>query len=200
MTNHHDFEPISAEDVIAHARSAEPSGMASPGLPDNREQDGWMEAAFATLPASEMFDPAVLAAVELLMNDCESVTVKARQRLVEGADRGVRWRHRLDNHLGNLLRKHRCARQLAPSDIATRIGTTAPLIAEIETGAKPVQSLTPEQVAAWIRHVNLEPTVALAALRGTHPSDNASASDAQPSNEGFTCDVAVALGRSSGRH
>lgn len=199
MTNHN-FESISAEDVIASARSTEPSATSSPGLPDDGEQDSWMEAAFATLSASEMFDPAVLAAVELLMNDCESVTVKARQRLVEGADRGVRWRHRLDNHLGNLLSKHRCARQLAPSNIAARIGTTAPLIAEIETGAKSVQSLTPEQVAVWIRYVSLEPAVALAALRGTHPSDNASASDAQPSDEGFTCDVAVALGWSSGRH
>jgi hypothetical protein len=159
-----------------------------------------MEAAFATLPASEMFDPAVLAAVELLMNDYESVTVKARQRLVDGAGRGVRWRHRLDNHLGNLLRKHRCDRRLAPSDIAARIGTTAPLIAEIETGARPVQSLTPEQVAAWIRHVGLKPAVALAALRDIQPPENASASDVPPWSEGFTCDVAVALGWSSGRH
>jgi hypothetical protein len=50
--------------------------------------------AFAALPP-DIFDPVVLAAVDRLMNDSESITIAARQRLADGADRGVRWRQRL---------------------------------------------------------------------------------------------------------
>jgi Helix-turn-helix domain len=199
MTDHNDFEPEPAESIIARARNTEPPVMALPGQPDDCEQDAWMESAFTALPASDLFDPAVLAAVELLMNDYESVTVRTRQRLVDGADRGVRWRHRLDNRLGNLLREHRCARQLSPGDIAARIGADASLITEIETGAKPAHSLTAEQVAAWIRYVRLEHGAALAALRDTPPLGKVPEQDADLPADGFTCDVAAALGRSSGR-
>lgn len=196
MTDRNDPGPESAESVIARARNAEPPVMALPGQqPDDGEQDTWMEAAFTALSASDLFDPEVLAAVELMMNDSESVTVSARQRLVEGAGRGVRWRRRL----GNLLREHRRARHLTPGDIAARIGAAAPLIAEIETGAKPACSLTAEQVAAWIRYVGLEHGAALAALRITRPRGKAPEQDAGQPSGGFTCDVAAALGRSSGR-
>jgi hypothetical protein len=90
-----------------------------------------MDAAFAALPASDFFDPAVLEVVDLLMQDSESVTAHARQRLVDGAAGGVRWRHRADSHLDNLLRHRRCALQLRPGEVAAHIGTVAILIAAL---------------------------------------------------------------------
>jgi hypothetical protein len=197
---HYNFhEPGPAEDVIARARNSEPLAIALPEQPAGCEQDAWMEVAFAALPASSCFDPAVLEAVDLLMQDSESVTVQARQRLVGGADRGVRWRRRLGGHLGNLLRDRRCALELSPGEVAARIGSGAALIAEIEAGAKPIESLPANLVAAWIRFVRLAPDVALAALQHASVPDEASSSSPGSPASRFTCDVAAALGWSHGR-
>jgi RNA polymerase sigma factor (sigma-70 family) len=87
--------PDSAEDLITRARQAEPCTLA-PEQAGDADQDEWFEAAFAALPP-DVFDPVVLAAVDHLMNDSESITIAARQRLAAGADRGVRWRQRLDD-------------------------------------------------------------------------------------------------------
>ena len=119
---HNFHEPGSAEDVIARAQNSEPLAIALPARPADNEQDAWLEAAFAALPASSFFDPVVLEAVDLLMQDSESVTVQARQRLVSGADRGVRWRHRLGSHIGNLLRDRRCALELSRTRLPPRSG------------------------------------------------------------------------------
>ncbi|HVB41342.1 MAG TPA: hypothetical protein VNF47_01385 [Streptosporangiaceae bacterium] len=196
----HSFHgPGSAEDLIARAQNSEPLAIALPEQPASSQQDAWMEAAFAALPASSFFDPAVLKAVDLLMQDSESVTVQARQRLVGGADRGVRWRHRLDSHIGNLLRDRRCTLELSPGEVAAKIGSAAALIAEIETGAKPIESLPADLVAAWIQLVSLAPAVALAALQNASVPDEASASSLDGPASRFTCDVAAALGWSNGR-
>jgi len=196
---HNFHETGSAEDVIARAQNSEPLAIALPGQPAGSEQDAWMEAAFAALPASSFFDPAVLEAVDLLMQDSESVTVQARQRLVSGADRGVRWRHRLGSHIGKLLRDRRCALELSPGEVAAQIGSAAALISEIETGARRVDSLPAGLVAAWIQLVRLAPAVALAALQHASVPDEASASSPDGPASRFTCDVAAALGWSHGR-
>ncbi len=91
--------PDSAEELIARAREAEPRARPLPEQSDDCDQDAWFEAAFAALPPG-VFNPVVLAAVDHLMHDSESITVAARQRLVGGADRGVRWRQRLGDQLG----------------------------------------------------------------------------------------------------
>lgn len=197
---HNFHEPGSAEDVIARAQNSEPLAIALPAQPADNEQDAWLEAAFATLPASSFFDPVVLEAVDLLMQDSESVTVQARQRLVSGADRGVRWRHRLSDHIGNLLRDRRCTLELSPGEVAAQIGSAAALIAEIETGARPVESLPANRVAAWIQLVSLAPAVALAALQHASVPDEASVSSLDSLASRFTLDVAAALGWSHGRH
>ena|ERR1022692_2349797 len=200
MDDHNLFEPGSAEDVIARARSSEPLAITLLDVPAaGCEQDTWMEAAFRALPASALFDPAVLEAVDLIMQDSESVTAQARQRLVDGAARGVRWRRRLDNHLGNLLRDRRCALQLSPDGVAAHIESPAALIAEIEAGARPIQSMTADKVAKWIRHVSLAPDVALAALQHAANPDEATPSSTDSPASQFTSDVADALGRSHGR-
>ena len=202
MTNHNDSGPESAESVIARARNAEPPVMALPEQqPDDCEQDTWMEAAFTALPASDLFDPAVLAAVELMMNDCESVTVSARQRLVEGAGRAVRWRRRLDNRLGNLLREHRRARQLTPGDIAaspTRDRRSADRRNRNRSQAGPLADCGTGSRMDTVR----QPGVRRRARRPSGPLASGQAPEQVDSYQpagGFTCDVAAALGRSSGR-
>jgi hypothetical protein len=180
--------------------SSEPFATAVPDQPDPADgQDAWMAAAFAALPATDFFDPAVLEAVDLLMQDSESVTAEARQRLVEGANRGVRWRRRLDDRLGKLLLDRRCALRLSPGAVAAHIGVAASLIAEVEAGARPVQSITAEKVAAWIQHVKLTPGVALAALQeASGPGKSARSSEDSPASQ-FGAAVAAALGWSHGR-
>jgi hypothetical protein len=195
--NYHD--PGSAEDVIARAQASEPLTIALPEQPADSKQDAWLEAAFAALPASSFFDSVVLEAVDLLMQDSESVSVQARQRLVSGADRGVRWRQRLGGHIGNLLRDRRYALEFSPGEVAPQIGAAASLIVEIETGARPVESLTADQVAAWIQLVGLAPAVALAALRHASKPDEASVPSPDSQVSRFTWEVAVALGWSPGR-
>lgn len=98
-----DPRPGSAEELIALARAAEPCAAVPLGQAAYLDQDAWFEAAFAALPAS-VFDPVVLAAVDQLMHDSESISTTARQRLVRGADRGVRWRQTHGDQLGHLLR------------------------------------------------------------------------------------------------
>jgi len=192
MDNHNHYEPGSAEDLIAQAMSSEPLATA---LPDQScaacDQDAWMDAAFAALPASDFFDPVVLEAVDRLMHDSESVTAQARQRLVDGAARGVRWRRRLDNHLGKLLRDRRCALRLSPGMVAAHIGIAATLIAEVEAGARPVHSMTAD-------NVKLAPDIALAALEdASEPEKSASSSEDSPPSQ-FSSAVAAALGWSHG--
>ena len=119
--------PDPAKDLIARAREAEPCAPALPGQAGDCAQDAWFEAAFAALP-SGVFDPVVLAAVDLLMRDSESVTATARQRLVDGAERGIRWRGRLGGQqLEHLLRDRRHALGLSPRAVAARIGVGAGL-------------------------------------------------------------------------
>jgi hypothetical protein len=190
--------PDSAEDVIAAAREAEPFAVPPSEHTADPDQDAWLEAAFTALPAS-VFNPVVLAAVDRLMLDSESVSVTARQRLVGGADRGVRWRQRLSDELNHLLRDRRAALGLPPSTIASRIGIGAALIAKIETGAEPIEALPADRVGAWIRVVGMDPATALTAL---HRSQCRQESPGGPMT-GFACDVADALGdspRSGGPH
>jgi hypothetical protein len=187
--------PDPAKDLIARAREAEPCAPALPEQADDCAQDAWFDAAFAALP-SGVFDPVVLAAVDLLMYDSESVTATARQRLVGGAERGIRWRNRLGGQLEHLLRDRRRALGLSPRDTAARIGVAAGLIAEIETGTKTIETLPADQVAAWIRLVGLDPGAALTALqRSRHPRGTPPASHGDTMT-GFASDVAHALGES----
>lgn len=88
--------PYSAEELIARAGKAEPHALGLLDPADDPDQDGWIETAFVALPP-DIYDPVVLAAVDHLMNDSESITIAARQRLADGADRGVRWRQRLSD-------------------------------------------------------------------------------------------------------
>lgn len=130
------------------------------------------------------------------MHDSESVTAKARQRLVDGAERGIRWRNRLGGQLEHLLRDRRRALGLSPRAIAARIGVTAGLIAEIETGIKMIQTLPADRVAAWIRLVGLDTGAALTALqRPQHPRGTPPASHGDTTAR-FASDVAHALGES----
>ncbi len=187
--------PDPAEDLIARAREAGPYAPALPGKADDCAQDAWLEAAFAALPPG-VFDPVVLTAVDLLMHDSESVTATARQRLVGGAERGIRWRNRLGGQLEHLLRDRRRALGLSPCAIAARIGVAAGLIAEIETSTKTIETLPADQVAAWIRLVGLDPGAALTALqRSRHPGGTPPTSDGGTMAE-FASDVAHALGES----
>lgn len=111
------------------------------------------------------------------MYDSESVTVAARQRLVNGADRGVRWRQKLGDQLEHLLRDHRRTLRLPPRAIASQIGVGAGLIAQIETGTKKIEALPADRVAAWIRLVGVDPGAALTALqRSQHPGGDVPAS------------------------
>lgn len=200
MDNHNHYKPGPAEDLITQVMSSEPLATALPDQPDTAcDQDSWMDTAFAALPASDFFDPVVLDAVDLLMQDSESVTAQARQRLVDGAARGVRWRRRLDSHLGKLLCDRRCAIRLSPGMVAAHLGVAASLIAEVEAGARPVHSVTADKVAAWIQHVKLAPDVALAALKDApEPEETAPSSEDSPASE-FRSAVAAALGWSHGR-
>ena len=188
--------PDPAKDLIARAREAEPCAPALPGQAGDCAQDAWFEAAFAALP-SGVFDPVVLAAVDLLMRDSESVTATARQRLVDGAERGIRWRGRLGGQqLEHLLRDRRHALGLSPRAVAARIGVGAGLIAGIETGAKTIETLPADRVAAWIRLVGLDPGAALAAFqRSRHPRGTPPASHGD-TMAGFAGEVADALGES----
>jgi hypothetical protein len=193
-----DARPGSAEDLIARARAAEPCAAALPDQAADRDQDAWFEAAFAALPPS-VFDPVVLAAVDHLMHDSESVSATARQRLVRGADRGVRWRQRLGDQLGHLLRDHRRTLGLSPSAVTSQIGVQAGLLAEIETGSKTIETLPVAQVAAWIRLVSLDPATALAALRRSPHPGRALPGAQNGSRAGFARDLADALGESRSR-
>ncbi|HET9970335.1 MAG TPA: helix-turn-helix transcriptional regulator [Streptosporangiaceae bacterium] len=187
--------PDPAEDLIARAREAEPDAPALPGQAGDCAQDAWLEAAFAALPPG-VFDPVVLAAVDRLMQDSESVTATARQRLVGGAERGIRWRNRLGGQLEHLLRDRRRTLGLSPRAIAARIGVAAGLIAEIETGAKTIETLPADQVAAWIRLVGLDPGAALTALQRSRPPGGTPPISHGDTMAGFTSDVAHALGES----
>lgn len=100
---HMDTRPGSADELITRARATEPYAAAPSDQAADRDQEAWFEAAFAALPAG-VFDPVVLAAVDRLMHDSESISATARQRLVRGADRGVRWRQTHGDHPGHLLR------------------------------------------------------------------------------------------------
>lgn len=196
--HHTDARPGSAEDLIARARAAEPCAAAPLDQAADRDQDAWFEAAFAALPP-DVFDPVVLAAVDHLMHDSESVSTTARHRLVRGADRGVRWRQGHRDQLGHLLRDRRRTLGLPPSAIVSQIGVRADLLAEIETGSKTIETLPAAQVAAWIRLVSLDPATALAALRRSpHPGLALPASH-DGAGAGFARDLADALGESRSR-
>jgi RNA polymerase sigma-70 factor, ECF subfamily len=97
-----DARPGSVEELIARTRATVPHAAAPPAKAADHDQDTWFEAAFAALPPG-VFDPIVLATVDHLMHDSESISATARQRLVRGAERGVRWRQTHSDQPGHLL-------------------------------------------------------------------------------------------------
>lgn len=188
----------SAENLIARAREVGPCSVPQPEHASEREQDAWLEVAFAALPP-DVFDPVVLTAVDRLMNDSESVTVAARRRLVGGADRGARWRQRLGGQLENVLCDCRQALGLSPREIASQIGVGVSLISEIETGSKTIDTLTADQVAAWIRLMDIDANTALGALQRSRHAGEVWPASGDGVLAGFVREVANALGESPSR-
>jgi hypothetical protein len=122
------------------------------------------ETIAANLPV-DAFDPLVLAAVDRVINDSESVGVPARQRLIAGAERGVRWHRRLAGPLPPLLQRERVDHQIAIATITDVSGLPESVVHEVERGDTSIDKLKPEQLADWIRAVRLATSPALAALR-----------------------------------
>jgi hypothetical protein len=114
---------------------------------------------------ASVFSPTVRAAADELLADGEAMTVAARKRLVEGAERAVRWRK---NRAGSLWRARRAQREatgLELAGLAAELGMAEASVRVLERGGVPVQELEPNVLATWVKTVQLDPVYALPALR-----------------------------------
>jgi len=141
------------------------------------------DALAALLPA-EAFDPVVLAAVERVVDDSESVGIPTRKRLIAGAERGVRWHRRAAGALPPLLQEGRRVNELSAQSVAEATDLPEQLVHQVERGDVSVDQLQARQLATWIRKVNLNTRLALDALKRTLQLPDASTVYAASGNRG----------------
>jgi hypothetical protein len=157
---------------------------------DLSERDAADFDSLAMALTDEAFDPVVLAAVDQVVDDSESVGVPARQRLIAGAERGVRWHRRAAGALPPLLQEGRRISQTTAAAIAEAAGLPEKAVHQVERGDVTVDELAPGQLAAWIRKVSLNSRLALDALKRTLQLPDASTVYASSGNRGETSDIA----------
>ncbi len=146
--------------------------------------------ALATKLPTDAFDPTVLAAVERLVNDSESVGVLTRRRLIAGAERGVRWHRRLAGPLPPLLQDHRRLHQVTIAAITEASELSEAVVHAVERGDTAIDELAPRQLAAWIRTVQLPSAAALDALKRSLRLPDASTVYAASGNRTETTELA----------
>jgi len=159
-----DDRAAAAQRLLAQARvhddTTHPQGDTySTGL----EGAALTSALSALSPA--MFAPTVLVAADELLAGGEAMTVAARQRLVDGAERAVRWRKNMSGSLWRALRAQREVAGLTLADLAGALDMPEASVRVLERGDLPVQELEPHALATWIRTVDLDKGYALPALR-----------------------------------
>ena len=157
-----DEQTAAAQRLLADARAKEPDAQThvEPASTDGAE----LTPLLSGLTAS-MFSPTVRAAADELLRGGEAMSVAARQRLVDGAERAVRWRKNMGGSLWRALRAQREAAGLDLAQLAAELGMAEASVRVLERGELPVQELEPKVLATWVRSVELDPAYALPALR-----------------------------------
>lgn len=148
--------------LLADARAEEPDDQTD--VESTSTDDAELTPLLSGLNAS-MFSPTVRAAADELLGGGEAMSVAARKRLVDGAERAVRWRKNMGGSLWRALRAQREAVGLDLAKLASELGMAESSVRVLERGELPVQELEPEVLATWVRSVDLDPAYALPALR-----------------------------------
>jgi hypothetical protein len=159
-TSSDDQDPVTALRKSLEEPNEGDDATAAVGTPTEEEF-----AALASMLPLEAFDPTVLAAVDRVLDDSQSVDIPARRRLVGAAERGIRWRRRLVGPLPPMLQEQRESTGVALATIVEKAGLPQEAVYAVERGDTTVDKIDPSQLAAWIRSVNLASATALAALR-----------------------------------
>ncbi len=156
-------QTAAAQRLLADARAEDPRDPADePDLSGADDAD--LTSALGALSAT-MVAPTVLAAADQLLAGGEAMTVAARQRLVDGAERAVRWRKNMAGSLWRALRAQRETTGLPLTELAVALDMPEASVRVLERGELPVQELEPSTLATWIRTVELGTGYALPALR-----------------------------------
>lgn len=158
-----DEQTAAAQRLLAHARAEDPQDQAA-DLDPSGSDEPVLTTGLSGLSAS-MFAPTVLAAADELLASGEAMTVGARKRLVDGAERAVRWRKNMAGSLWRALRAQRESSGLTLADLAASLGMPEASVRVLERGELPVQEVEPTTLATWVRTVELDTGYALPALR-----------------------------------
>jgi hypothetical protein len=122
------------------------------------------DPALAALSSAHL-SPTVQQYITELLRGGENPTPAARQRFVQAAARGLAHRRSQHGPLPTLLAVRRLDARRATGEIADALGMSEDQVLRVEAGKKDLRDLEPSLIATWIRTVNVEPEVALAALR-----------------------------------
>ena len=165
---------------------------------DETEAEG---AALAQMLSPDMFAADVRAYVDEILRPGEPPAPAVQNRMSESARRVLRKRR---SPLPVLLADARVTQHLRPADVSAAIGIDEADLHGLEFGDTGVRTLTPAQIAAWSRAVNLDPVETVAGLRNAlnlraaTPSQVAAGADSEAqasrADEEYVAEVARLLG------
>jgi len=129
--------------------------------PIDDDLDGFFDAILIDGSA----DPDVLQAVDALLADEGFLSIDQRQRLVDGAKRGIRWRQAMTGPLTRLLRAERADHNIELATLAATLEVEPERLSDFEHARIPLTDADPTMVARWIHEVGADTNAALEGLR-----------------------------------
>jgi hypothetical protein len=152
-------------DMLHELMDSDPIENSIPPLPEDTDTDTEVISEALARVGLDALSPEAQRLLLALTDDVESVEPSTRQRLVSAADRGIQRRRDERSALPRLLFLARRRAEATLEDIADRIDVPADTLDAVERGKELIDTMRPEQVAAWIRSLHVGAEQARESLR-----------------------------------
>lgn len=127
--------------------------------------DDDLDGLFDAILIDGVADPDVLQAVDALLADEGFLSIDQRERLVDGAKRGIRWRQAMTGPLTRLLRAERADHNIELTTLAASLEVDPERLSDFEHARVPLTEAGPILVARWIQEVGADTDAALEGLQ-----------------------------------
>lgn len=114
--------------------------------------------------AEAFLSPEVRVALDELLAKGEGLSLSARERMLEGARRGLKYRRDSSLKLQTLLTSLRYEHSLSPKEVGQSLDLDAHAFAAVERGEVGLRELGPKKIVRWIKLLGLETDAAIRAL------------------------------------